>query len=121
MFCRNCGAQNDDRATQCSRCGAALSSAAATGMPAQDIPNYLVWAILATVFCCLPFGIVGIVYAAQVNSKLAGGDVNGALAASKNAKTWTLVSFFCGLAVIGFYFVMMILGLLAGGAKVNVN
>ena len=27
----------------------------------QNIPNHLVWAILSTLFCCLPFGIVSIV------------------------------------------------------------
>ena len=62
-----------------------------------DVPNYLVPAILTTVFCCLPFGIVAIVYAAQVNSKLAAGDRAGAMAASKSAKTWTFASLFSGL------------------------
>ncbi len=38
-------------------------------------PNYLVWAILCTIFCCLPLGIASIVFAAQVNGKYAGGDI----------------------------------------------
>src|SRR5207237_6484686 len=33
-----------------------------------DVPSYLVQSILATLFCCMPFGIVAIVYAAQVSS-----------------------------------------------------
>lgn len=37
------------------------------------MPTYLAPAILTTIFCCLPFGIVSIVYAAQVNGKLAAG------------------------------------------------
>lgn len=45
---------------------------------AAQIPNHLVWAILATLFCCLPGGIVSIVYAAQVNGKIAAGDLAGA-------------------------------------------
>jgi hypothetical protein len=61
------------------------------------IPNYLVQAILCTLCCCLPFGIVAIVYAAQVNSKLAGGDFHGALNASQNARTWCWVAFALGL------------------------
>ncbi|NER07984.1 MAG: CD225/dispanin family protein [Okeania sp. SIO3C4] len=36
----------------------------------ENVPSYLTQAILITVFCCLPFGIVAIVYAAQVNSRL---------------------------------------------------
>jgi len=39
----------------------------------KAVPNYLVQAILCTICCCLPFGIVAIVYAAQVNGKVAGG------------------------------------------------
>ncbi len=56
-------------------------------------PNYLVWAILTTIFCCLPFGIISIVFAAQVNSKWVAGDYNGARKASNNAKTWAWVAF----------------------------
>lgn len=55
--------------------------------------NYLVWAILSTIFCCLPFGIVSIVFASQVNTKWQMGDYEGARQSSKNAKTWALVAF----------------------------
>ena len=74
-----------------------------------SVPNYLVHAILATIFCCVPFGIVSIVYAAQVNSKLMAGDYAGAVDASNKAKTWFWVSFGIGLAVglIYFFFVMV--------------
>jgi hypothetical protein len=63
----------------------------------EDVPNYLVQAILVTLFCCLPFGIVAIVYAASVNGKLQAGDYRGARAASDSAKTWCWVSFGLGL------------------------
>ncbi|MEU5885118.1 CD225/dispanin family protein [Spirillospora sp. NPDC047279] len=59
-------------------------------------PNHLVWAILTTIFCCLPLGIVSIVFSTQVNSKWQSGDHAGAQKASNNAKTWAIVS-----AVIG--------------------
>jgi hypothetical protein len=74
----------------------------------QPVPNYLVWSILTTIFCCLPFGIVSIVYAAQVNGKLAAGDYAGALDASRKAKTWAWWS--AGVTVIGFvaYFIFVI-------------
>jgi hypothetical protein len=64
-----------------------------------NVQNYLVFAILATVLCCLPAGIPAIVYAAQVNGKLAAGDIAGAQAASKNAKMWCWISFGLGLVV----------------------
>ena len=59
-------------------------------MPRQ-VSNYLVQAILVTIFCCLPFGIVAIVFAAQVNGKLAAGDYAGAVQTSNQAKMWVSV------------------------------
>ena len=76
--------------------------------------NYLVWAILSTILCCLPFGIVSIIYAAQVNSKWQSGDANGAKLASKNAKTWAWVSFGVGLGGLIIYIVLIALGIAAG-------
>jgi uncharacterized membrane protein YvbJ len=100
MYCRNCGALNDDNAWKCVACGQVLhhdEQESQVQMPAEPIPNYLVQAILVTVCCCLPFGIPAIVFAAQANAKAAVGDIQGALDASDKAKTWTWVSFGCGL------------------------
>ncbi|WP_290890598.1 CD225/dispanin family protein [Arenimonas sp.] len=60
--------------------------------PRPYVPNHLVWAILATLFCCLPGGIVAIVYAARVDGKVAAGDIAGARSDSDNAKLWSLIS-----------------------------
>ncbi len=101
MFCPKCGTQNDDVAVTCANCGQALRSQPAPAPGARpDVPTYLVHSILATLFCCLPFGIVGIVYAAQVDSKVSAGDINGALDSSRKAKNWTLAAFICGLVGI---------------------
>ena len=62
-------------------------------------PNYLVFAILTTIFCCQILGIVSIVYAAQVNSKWAAGDYEGAREASKNAKLWAWISTGSGILI----------------------
>lgn len=56
------------------------------------IPNHLVWGILTTLFCCLPLGIVSIVYAAQVDGKRAAGDIAGAWEASEKARYWAHMS-----------------------------
>ncbi len=73
------------------------------------LDNYLVPAILCTLFCCLPFGIVAIIQAAQVDGKLAVGDYQGAEAAANQAKTWCWLSFGLGLAagVIAFFLTLM--------------
>ena len=78
------------------------------GMPARDVPTYLAQAILCTLFCCLPAGIVAIVYAAQVSSKLGAGDYAGAIQSSANAKKWAWVSFGVGLAVSLIYGIIII-------------
>lgn len=75
-------------------------------VPAQAIPNHLAWAIISMIvsFCMCCFvggipGVVAIVYAAQVNSKLSQGDEAGARRASDNAKTWCWVA--TAMAVLG--------------------
>ncbi len=77
-------------------------------------PNYLVWAILTTIFCCLPFGIVSIVFAAQVNSKWMMGDYDGARASSKNAKLWAWISFGVAVAISLVWLMLVIFGVVAG-------
>lgn len=77
--------------------------------------NYLVESILVTMCCCQPLGIVGIVFASQVNSKYDSGDFNGAQQASKDAKKWITWGFGIGLAltllILAFYAVIFFLGL----------
>lgn len=86
------------------------------GQQGTPPPNYLVWAILSTIFCCLPLGIVSIVFAAQVNSKWQMGDIDGAMNSSKNAKTWAWVTFGVGLIVFIVYMALFFLGFLGAFA-----
>jgi hypothetical protein len=69
------------------------------GGPRPNIPNHLVKAIISTLCCCLPFGIVAIVFAAQVNGKLDSGDYAGAQKSSEQANFWGNLSIGIGLAV----------------------
>ena len=57
------------------------------------------WAILATLCCCVPTGIAAIVFAAQVDGKWASGDYAGAQESSEKAKLWSIVSLVLGLVV----------------------
>jgi archaellum biogenesis protein FlaJ (TadC family) len=70
--------------------------------------NWLVESILVTIFCCLPFGIVGIINAANVNSKWAAGDVEGAEHSAAEAKKWTKIGFIIGIVVIVVYFILIL-------------
>ena len=79
----------------------------------QYVPNHLVWAILSTLFCCLPLGIVSIVFAAQVNGKLAVGDMAGAQEASDKAKKWAMWSAIVSLVVLYIIFIFAMGGMAA--------
>lgn len=70
--------------------------------------TWLLESILVTLFCCLPFGIAGIVNASSVESKYYAGDIEGSLRSSEEAKKWTKVSFIVGLVVSILYVFIMI-------------
>ncbi|GEM_PF-964335 len=89
----------------------------AAPMPGGAVNNYLVWSIVTTLLCCLPAGVVAIIYASQVDGKLRMGDYYGALDASKKAKTWCIVSAALSLGFIAVYFFIIILGAIAGGIR----
>ncbi|BBX98693.1 CD225/dispanin family protein [Mycobacterium lacus] len=76
------------------------------GQPEPD--NYLVWAILVTVLCCLPFGIVSIVYSTRVSGLWSQGRYAEAQAASANAKKWAIIGAITGAVVAAIFAVLYI-------------
>ena len=60
-------------------------------------PTNLVWAIITTVLCCLPAGIVAIIYAMKVTNKYREGDIEGAKRASEVGAWWCIVSIILGI------------------------
>ena len=107
MNCEYCGAALPANANNCPACGAAVTNPVAAKpttnaalTPGAKIPNYLVWSILTTIFCCVPCGIAAIVYSSKVSTLEARGDYAGAQAASSKAKLWCIVSAVLG-AIIG--------------------
>ena len=129
MQCPRCGTENPQGGDTCYNCGNDLKGPVhPTGsqppytqpqvpqpqMPqygvSQPVPTYLVQSILVTLCCCLPAGIPAIVFAAQVNSKLQMGDVQGAIRSSNNARTWCWVSFGLGIAIAAFQLIWLLVG-----------
>jgi len=92
---------------------------AARVMPAPLGPkpaNNLVAAILVSLFCCLPFGIPAIIYAAQVDSKYNAGDRAGAEESAAKSKKWMWIALAVGLFGSLAYLGLVGLGVASGVA-----
>lgn len=87
-----------------------------SGYAPGTVPNYLWQSIVVTVLCCLPFGVVSIVHAAKVDSLVAQGDIVGATAASQSAKKWAIAGVASWGAIIGLYFLFILVMVLIGAA-----
>ncbi len=80
--------------------------------------NYLVWAILCTLLCCLPLGIISIIKSTEVNKKWAQGDYEGAHKASADAKKFATWGAIVGL-VFAVLYIIFIVVLGVGGAAMD--
>ena len=74
----------------------------------QKVDTWLWQSIVATILCCLPFGIVGIVFAARANSEMGVGNWAGAAENARKARMWTLWAVGVGLTVIVLYFIFVV-------------
>lgn len=76
--------------------------------------NNLVWAILCTVLCCLPLGIVSIIKATKVKELWLQGDTIGAQKAADDAKKWALWGAVIAVGIWIIYFILIFAGLASG-------
>ena len=72
-------------------------------------PTNLIWAVLATVFCCFIPGVVAIVMASRVSSKYYAGDIEGARRASTATEWWIIASFVLGILSATLYLPLSLL------------
>lgn len=79
-----------------------------TPPPMPPVPNsFLVPSILATIFCCFPFGIAGIINALKVNEAYRIGNYIEAKKCSERAEEWSKIS--AGVVIIIFLLVITII------------
>ncbi len=133
-YCNQCGEKIQKDATFCDHCGASLVDAEAGGSrlygqppsppssesspepaasepeeksyPAGHVPNHLVKAIIATLCCCMPAVVAGIVYAAQVDGHLRSGDLAAAQESSKKANFWSNLAIVGGV-IVGIFYILV--------------
>lgn len=131
-FCSKCGTELKEGAKFCPKCGQSSNEAPnpqqqfaqpqqfaqAYQQPQQQQPikpdSNMVLAILTTVFCCLPLGIVAILQANKVDKLYYAGQYDAANEASQSAKKWSIIG--AVLAVIGIVIYVIFFVLLAAGA-----
>lgn len=70
--------------------------------------TWLLESILVTIFCCLPFGIVGIVYASKVEEHFISGNYRKAAIYSAQAKKWTVWGLMSAVVLTLLYFILII-------------
>lgn len=63
----------------------------------DHVPDYLVFAIIVSIFCCIFLGLPAVVFAAKANGMKESGNQPGALENAAKAKTWCWVAFGVGL------------------------
>jgi Interferon-induced transmembrane protein len=89
---------------------------APSSAPASTIPNNMVLAIIASVvsfmICCLPHGVLSLIFALQVSKKEAAGDIEGATKASKLAKMFAWISIIVSAVTVILWFVFGIFGVI---------
>ena len=88
------------------------------GMPQEPVNwvPYLILSIISSLCCCLPFGVVGIVFSAKINSAMLAGNLEEAQNNAKMARIWIIVSFAIGLLTWLIYMVLIVTGAVSGSA-----
>lgn len=84
--------------------------------PQMPPPNTnLVWAILSTIFCCLPLGIVAIVKATKVENLWYHGYHEEAYRQARSAGRWAMWSAIIPVILWILYFLLIAIGIFAFG------
>ncbi len=105
MKCNFCREEIPEGTKTCPLCGSPINdkgtlpgqNAAFASQPVINGTLYLVLSVLATLLCCLPFGIIGIVFSSRINSQQNGGDYEGARTSARMATIFLTLSLVLGL------------------------
>ncbi len=65
----------------------------------HEAPDHFVLAIMVTICCCFPFGLLGILESNECRSARQRGDRDAALQHSRAAKKFSMIAIGCGIAL----------------------
>jgi hypothetical protein len=82
--------------------------AAPPQIPVMCPPSHMAFAIIVTIFCCLPFGIVSIIEASGVQSLWTSGNYQMAMRKSEAAKKWAIWGLVSPLIIYAIYFIAIL-------------
>ncbi|MBR2586488.1 MAG: CD225/dispanin family protein [Thermoguttaceae bacterium] len=102
-FCRGCGTALNPEQVLCVRCGTPVQAGQdqyGSDGNGEDVPNYLVWAILEALFCCIPCGVIGIIYAVGANSAAETGNCALGRKRARAAKYWLIAGMVLAILAI---------------------
>ena len=121
-FCNACGVKTKDNQVVCLKCGVSLGSSGPrqTTRSARQtagyghVNNHMVKAILVTILCCMPLGIVAIIKSSEVNGKLAAGDIEGAQLSAAEADKWANYGLIGCVIFAVLYIILIVAGVAIG-------
>lgn len=134
--CPKCGKAVSDDSAFCPYCGAAMNTQPPQEPAAQPEPqkpasqpannagssvnpgvkpdNYLVWSIITTAMCCVPFGVIAILKSNEVDSLWNAGKFAEAQALSNKVKNINLITMIVTGAILAIYMIISFIIVLAG-------
>lgn len=71
--------------------------------------NNLIWAVLCTVMCCVPLGVVAIIKSTEVEKYWKQGEYELAQKAANDAKKWSLIGAGATAVVLIIYFAFILI------------
>lgn len=115
MYCKHCGAFNDDDTEWCIQCGKEIDvDQVEKEQNKANVPSYLAQSILVTFFCnpLIIIGFIAIFFSTQVLNRLSHGDIGGAYVASFRARRLVLFSFKFTILLILLFIMMVIVAII---------
>ena len=104
MKCPSCGAPNPGNAYRCESCNVTLHEGV------EPFASPLLGAILTTLFCCTPFGVVAIVYSVNAKTQAQQSNMIGAGLHAQEARKWIKWSVICWFIAALFGVVIQLVG-----------